>query len=451
MKKRFLNILTMVVLSMAMVFVASCSKDSDINEPIPTPSPTPTPTPTPTPKDTTAKYTVIFYGCGGGNIDKDLLRNLQQIKEAGKKDSVNFVGLVKHSDSYQPEEKYAGVRYMTMIKDSLTSVKKYEASYRMDDPANLTKFITDSKKEMPAKHYILVLWNHGSFFGDEEKPVQDSYPEKTKSRAVLYQDSTALSTYEIEKAIKDSETKFDLVYFDCCEMGMVETYYQLKDCARYIMASVNEVPYLAGDYTRLMNDLQDKSTLEDAIKDFVPGTVNRWHEDSGVSAKDSLDLGCFDTSYLDELKEKVKAAATYLDGAITSDEAKLDEMGDMVSRDSFFVIKTGHVCVDMVSSFKRLAEMTNDETLAGYAAAIESVIEKMTVARKAYVGHEWLGSKISIGITWPTFGFWDYYSVKSPAYWADYRTAIDNSAFIKDAGWGTFLNDVTINFHLVDN
>ena len=340
---------------------------------------------------------------------------------------------------------------MTMIKDSLTSVKKYEASYRMDDPANLTKFITDSKKEMPAKHYILVLWNHGSFFGDEEKPVQDSYPEKTKSRAVLYQDSTALSTYEIEKAIKDSETKFDLVYFDCCEMGMVETYYQLKDCARYIMASVNEVPYLAGDYTRLMNDLQDKSTLEDAIKDFVPGTVNRWHEDSGVSAKDSLDLGCFDTSYLDELKEKVKAAATYLDGAITSDEAKLDEMGDMVSRDSFFVIKTGHVCVDMVSSFKRLAEMTNDETLAGYAAAIESVIEKMTVARKAYVGHEWLGSKISIGITWPTFGFWDYYSVKSPAYWADYRTAIDNSAFIKDAGWGTFLNDVTINFHLVDN
>lgn len=446
----------MVVLSTAMVFVASCSKDSDITEPTPTPSPTPTPTPTPspTPEDTTAKYTVMFYACGGGNIDEDLLYNLQEIKEAGKKDSVNFVGLVKHSISYQTDAQFAGVRYMTMTKEGLTTDKKYEASYRMDDPANLTKFITDSKKEMPAKHYILVLWNHGSIFGDGDKPVQDSYPEKTQSRAVLYDDhidKVALSTYEIEKAIKDSETKFDLVYFDCCEMGMVETYYQLKDCARYIMGSVNVVPYLAGDYTRLMNDLQDKSTLEDAIKDYVPGTVERWHEDPGVETKDSLDLGCFDTSYLDELKEKVKAAATYLDGAITSDGAKLYEMGDKVSRDSFFAVKPYKVSVDMVSSFKRLAKMTNDETLAGHATAIESVIEKMTVARKAFVKPDWMDSKISIGITWPSFSFWDFYSKKAPTYWADYHTAIDNSAFIKDAGWGTFLNDVITNFSLVDN
>lgn len=436
MKKRFWNVFTMVVLCIAMVAIASCSKDSDIQEP------TPAPSPTPTPKDTTAKYTVMFYGCGGGDIDDDMENNLRQVEDAGLKDSVNFVGLVKNSIPWQGDEGYAGTRYLTMTKDGLKSEKKYEASYRMDDPAHLANFIKETKEKMPAKKYILVFYNHGSVFGDGDKLVQDSYPDGPVTRGLLFDDNIgsnlALSTFEIEKAIKEAGVNIELIYLDCCLMGMVETYYQLKDCTHYIMGSLNIVPGYAGDYTRLMNDLQEQATLEDAIKDYVPGCVQRWY-DNGV--RDSADLGCFDLTYMAELKELAKVATSYLQELLPDENVHLVEN---ITGDGFYIEHNKQSTADLSSSFSYLAYILDDDVLAGYADNIKNTVEKMKVAGKDL--HTQWKNGISMGITWPTDYFWDWYSQNSKNYYEGYRIAIDNSSFMQETGWGKFLNDVTVDF-----
>lgn len=348
---------------------------------------------------------------------------------------------------------------MTMTKEGLTDDKKYEASYRMDDPANLTAFINDTKKNFPAQKYILILWNHGGEFGNGEKLVQTSYP--TGTRAVMYDDniskadSIALSTYELEKAIKDSGTKLDLIYFDCCLMGMAETYYQLKDCAHYGMATLHLTPGLGGDYTLLMDNLQNKPTLEEAIKDYVPKCVDGWHEVPGQA--DSLDLECYDLSYMEELKEKVTPVATYLQSWADGQHEGANVLfrhENFYEANHFAIIygeKTNlTTSVDLYSTVNRMAQLQNDETLAGYAADIKSTLDKMTIAEKCYVIPKEI-SRISMGITWPTSTFWHAYNAKGYYYgmgsYTVYPTGIDNSAFLQGTGWGKFLTEFSNNFN----
>ncbi len=460
--RKIIQIWAIAMLSILTVF-SSCSKDdaTEIPEPTPTPTPTPTPEPEPEPETKTARYTVMFYGCGGGNLDVALDYNLGQATSAPQ-DSVNFVALIKKSAEFQKDPEQEGVRQIEVTKKNgkanIDNKKVYEASYRMDNPANLTAFINDTKKNFPAKQYILVLWNHGSEFGFGEKPVQASY--LTDSRAVLYddnisKDSLALSTYELEKGIKDSGTKLDLVYFDCCLMGMAETYYQLKDCARYGMGAFHLTPGLGGDYVTLMENLQNKPTLEEAIKDYVPKCVDNWHQNSSPS--DSIDLECYDLSYMTELKEKVAPVALYLKRLVTDQQEEAQEVLDQSNyylANNFADVKGISIrnfttSTDLYSTVNRLALIQEDNTLAGYADGIKTTLDKMTIAEKCYVEDEDI-TRISMGITWPTFAFWHGYNEQGIFYGSKaynfYPTGIDNSAFLQDSGWLTFLSEFSNKF-----
>lgn len=289
----FLNI----ILACTVTFFASCSKDDDIVTPPTQPEEPATPPPT--------TYTVMLYGCGGGNLDTELDYNLEQIVGYGKTSRVNFTGLVKYSMPYQSKKDCEGTRLLNLTEDGLKNEKKYEASYRLDNPEHLANFIKKSKEKMPADKYILIFWNHGCEFGPSDKLVQSNYPEvSNQSRSVCFDDNTGneLSTYEIEKGIKDSGTKLDLIYFDVSMMGMVEPFYQLKDCTKYMMASSHNS--YGGNYTQLLNNLQEKDSLVDAIKDYVPAVIKEWQNKEWYTG----DLACYDMQYMDEFAQHAKTA-----------------------------------------------------------------------------------------------------------------------------------------------
>lgn len=419
-----------------MVF-SSCSKDNADG----------TPESTPGAETKVARYTVMLYACGGKSLDEDLIRTLNQIKAAGRKDSVQFAGLVKYSGQYQDEAPYSGTRYLCWDKDSLHSEKKYESTYRLDNPAHLTSFIQETAKNMPARKYILVIWNHGSEFGWGDKEVQSNYPEPV-SRAALFDDNLdeegeiALSTYELEKAIKDAGVKMELIYFDCCLTGMVETCYQLKDCTHYYLGSFEFVPGESGEYTVLMNNLQDKSSLEEAVKDYVPKTIEIWHNGSGKEG--DHDLSCLDLSNMEELKDQVKGYTAHLNNLMLSNDVansmRYWDRSDNPNR-YFFTDDTfsNRISADLSSSFNRLAYLLNDETLIAYAKEIEKTCNGMVVTHISYGLPEWL-DKVTMGINWPSFYQWAFYHDTK---WQkpQYAKSLANSAFLKETGWINILNN----------
>ncbi len=436
-----------VMMISMMAFFVSCSKDNDVEEP------TPAPTPTPDVKtDSVTTYTVMLYGTGGGDLDKMLAYNLEQIDALGKKSRVNFTALVKFSKPYQTKVECEGTRLLTQTKDSLVNERKYDANYRLDNPEHLANFIKETKEKLPASKYILVLWNHGNEFGASDKPVQDSYPEgqddQSQSRAALLDDNTGyiMSTYEMEKGIKDSGTKLDLIYFDACLMGMAETYCQLKDCSKYIMAAAHLTPGVGGNYAKLFTELEEKDSLTDAIKAYVPAAVTDW-KNSGAG---SADLSCYDMQYMDEFTQNVKSAATEalrlkkelteISPADEKNEEKLVTRNNWYGKTEFgvdcggiiYTFADGFTSVDLYSLLTRMASTFTDGTLSNTVTQLRTTLDKMTVANAACGLPQWM-DRVSMGVNWPNLTFIDKAE--------KYEQPLRSSAFCKATGWDKLLFD----------
>lgn len=437
MKKIMLLLLNVVLICMV-TFFTSCSKNDDMAIPNSTPE-----EPIYT-KPTT--YTIMLYGSGGGNLDDDLNYNLSQISNYGKVSRINFTGLVKFSMNRQAEKDLEGTRLFTLTDEGMKNEKKYEASYRLDNPEHLSNFIKETKEKMPADKYILIFRNHGLEFGFTDKLVESEYPEfNTNTRSVLFDDNTAtfMSTYEIEKAIKDSGTKLDLIYFDAGMMGMAEVFYQLKDCAKYIMTSSHYS--FGGNYSQLLYDLQEKDSLVDALKDYVPATM-RYVQNVNC---DVSDLECYDMQYIEEFVQHVKTAADELirlKREITEIPEGLPEYDERVmAKDDWFVktqydesyggfiyqFDTNSYSIDLYSLLTRLANYYSNGKLLNAAMLLRKVLDRMTVANASVGLPNWL-DRVSMGVTWPTPKFidWPY---------EDYKEIIRHSAFCKTTGWDKIL------------
>ena len=450
----------MVVLVAIAMTLSSCSDKDDIAS-------TPYQPDSATVGDGT--YTIMFYGCSDSKLDNSLQMNLWQVLSAGKKDRVNFRGLVKFSAEMQKSAAAEnidldGVRLVTYA-DTLDGKyvqgsKAYDNNYRLDNPRNLADFITDTKRLMPADNYILVLWDHGDIFGLNEKPVQDSYA--TTSRAMLmdtHNDSVFLSTYELEEGLRLSGTKMKLVYFDCCLMGMVESFSQIKDYAEYGMGAVNLTPGYGGNYVKLVGSLQNNATFEDAMKEFVPATVSTWRVND-----ERGDLSCFNLAYIDQLSAVLKNVAGALNekvdefakkGAFSKgpyrllDESYADEIlalkqckaHDDTTETAYFSrwggampVMLGQIPIqstDISTTLGRLVRIGKKMTY--YSDQIDNIFSQMTVAGGFYSMPPYV-ERMSMGITWPTYAY-----IRTRKKYADYVDNLRRSAFNKATGWVDFL------------
>ena len=116
----------------------------------------------------------------------------------------------------------------------------------MTNPEILSDFIRYCADEAPAERYILIFWDHGggsvSGYGYDEK-----YPNDTMDIA------------EIGQALKAGGVKFDVVGFDACLMGTLETAIAVEPYADYLIASEESEPGTGWYYTQWLQML-DKNT-----------------------------------------------------------------------------------------------------------------------------------------------------------------------------------------------
>ena len=451
MKKTFMQCLMLLMVAMAsMTTLSSCHKDDEVAAPQPTPQPA---------KPTT--YTIMLYGCGGGNLDNCLDYNLSQLDAHGKTDRVNFTGLIKFSKPRQNESTTEGTRLFTLTSEGMKNEKVHEASYRLDNPANLTQFIKDSKEKMPADKYILIFWNHGQEFGlNDQLPENKDYQETTKSRSILFDDNTgntSLSVYDIEKGIKDSGTKLDLIYMDLCNYGMAEVYYQLKDCAHYMMAATAPTADVGGNYAELLEDLQNNDSLTDAIKEYVPNCVRSWKNINDGNIQE--DLECYDLSYMDELAGYMKGAMSEY-SSLMKKAAEKQQSYDKVYQgtvlydyygkysgltDQLFIFDAQKYSVDVCSAFNRIAGNCLNGVMSYNATMMQRTLDKMRVAQAANNLPAWMDG-VSMGIMWPTNSFINKKAVKNN----NINNNLGYAALYKVTGWGDFLSSTTFPLSKAD-
>ena len=98
----------------------------------------------------------------------------------------------------------------------------------MGDPEALADFVRWGAETCPARKYALVLWDHGNgakgLFFDE------------------HFDGDMLYLYELKQALAESGVHLDTLIFDACLMANIETAWNVKDYAHYMVASEEMVP-----------------------------------------------------------------------------------------------------------------------------------------------------------------------------------------------------------------
>ena len=283
-------------------------------------------------------YTIMLYGCGGGDLDLAMVTNIREALLSGSTDRVKFTGQIKFSQKFQAYEETAGTQRFIVgstPENWYTPVEVLPASLKLYDPKTLTDFINWSKEQCPADEYILLLWNHGAAWSPlDDGPIQNG---------VVYDDvlgNKGLSLDGLVKGIKDSGTKMKMIYYDACLMGMAEILAELPDVADYVMSASHITPGIGGDYNSLLHHLNNSTDFEQAMKEYAKETMSHWNIQNMP-----LDLMLVDLSQMDILLQEIKVLSGYLE--------------EMVKTASKVLTDPNNVTIDEVCVKESLVEALN--------------------------------------------------------------------------------------------
>jgi len=224
-----------------------------------------------TAEDLTAEWTIMVYLDGDNNLDPDSVNDIEEMKLVGSTDKVNV--LVLWDRYYGPAYLYKVVKGDLVLMDGLevngVPVNGQEVS--MADWRVLEAFVDYGKSMLPANHYMLDLWDHGSAFG---YACWDDHADP--AWWVPYR---AISLAQVGQALAGSGN-MDILTYDGCTIGMIEIANELTSISAdvgvqigYLVASEEYIPNSGYAYDDLLKRM-------DTMEDLSAGAVARMMADS---------------------------------------------------------------------------------------------------------------------------------------------------------------------------
>lgn len=280
MKTDILKILWMLI---ALPLFAACGDDGDNG---------------PEPEKTTRTvlvYMVADNTLGDASINrvKYDYRDLDEMQAALVANDLDHCNiLVYHS----PAGEEPSLKLVTA--DGVQVLKLYDRSVYSVTVGRMKEVFSDMRALCPADRYGLVLWSHASgwMFNNNASPVQ--------GRSWGIDRGKEMSIPSLAEAL--SGEGFGYIYFDCCLMGNIETLYELRGCAPWIVASPTETPLDGMPY-----DL-NIPLLAAADPDLAGAAYNTFSYYNNLpSAGDrSIAISVYDMSAIDRLANAVNAIYT---------------------------------------------------------------------------------------------------------------------------------------------
>ena len=283
-----------------------------------------------------AKYTIMFYGCGGGNIDIMLEGALQSLlnevdKSNGQVRFMVMYSMSKNGDKYKNDvadgntDVFFGEYGMTYryeicnktfsgftqenTKQLYRERLKYKPASEVNlyEKATLKEYIEWCKKTAPAENYILLPSNHGGGF-DLDMEV---------TRGIMYDDNhngVAASIKTIAAALKETDTHLKAIYWYGCLMGQLEVLTETAPYCDYQFTSSHVARVNEDHLVSLIKGLNaSPNDFEQAAKVQGQELEKSFHE-SFITAKDdygnhnpeNCDFGCWRSDKIADINAQVK-------------------------------------------------------------------------------------------------------------------------------------------------
>lgn len=296
-----------------------------------------------------ADWTVMVYLAGDNNLDGAGVADLREMKKAGSSASINVVAQFDRAGSRGTTKRFYLRKGSDLARDAVQDLGETNTG----DPKVLRDFFTWGVKTYPARHYMLVIWNHGSgwddsnlyanqgdYFSGDPPPIvrrgivmdanggaasgqprrqappvamaqarsavrrahralfASSVDTMVKSRAIAYDDQAKdfLDNMELKRALVELKNllgrPLDIIGFDACLMAMAEVDYQVQDTARYAVGSEEEEPGNGWPYDRVLKALAKKPAMapDELARAIVRQYAASYGSGDGVTLA-AVDLG----------------------------------------------------------------------------------------------------------------------------------------------------------------
>jgi hypothetical protein len=200
--------------------------------------------------------TVMVYMVAENSLNKNVWADVQEMLVGMNNDTLSANDrLVIYLDDVKLPRIYVVDKTTKITQFSeLVPVMTYENDVNSSSAEQLGTFIDYVKSNYPAESYGLVMWSHASgwtpsnFSGD----MYSETPTKRKSFGVDNGKNTTnnngnqMNIDDMASVLQGNA--FDFIFFDACVMQTIEVAYELRDAAKWLIASPAEIPASGANY-----------------------------------------------------------------------------------------------------------------------------------------------------------------------------------------------------------
>lgn len=254
---------------------------------------------TPPPKT----WTILVYLDGDNNLSQAAIADLNELKKATSSPYINIIVQLDLPNSI-PTKRY---RIINNQLDPIADLGELD----MSAEATITDFLKWGGTTYPAERTVLLLWDHGN--GWDQATTQKTAPKNVASMFIdTDNNGPFLANYKIRNAIKASGIKLDVLAFDGCSMGTLETLYEFRDVADVIISSEDLVSNYGWDYAGLISGLAAQPGM--SVEEFGSLAVNVYRNfyENITGLEHSATISALRSSALQEIAEVVNSAAVDL-------------------------------------------------------------------------------------------------------------------------------------------
>lgn len=222
--------------------------------------------------DATPSRTIIFYMVAENSLNNFLAADVFEIIQGAKSLSDNARVVLYVDDINKPRIYTIDNKTTATSLTNLVPEKEYDEDMNSASAETLSEYLNYVKRHHPSQNYGIVFWSHGSGWQTVNKSSSSSVNERNDGNATAApalrfsfgidngrnDNSNNCDHFKCEMGIPDLAKaveqfgKVDFIMFDCCFMQNVEVAYQLRNIARYIIASPLEIPSQGAPYDQII-------------------------------------------------------------------------------------------------------------------------------------------------------------------------------------------------------
>jgi hypothetical protein len=389
----------------------------------------------------TPTWTILIFLNGDNNLEPDALINFRQLAKVGSSSDVKVVVQFDRIAKYahtQPDWPQT-LRFLVsqgtkpLPSDAIEDI----GEANMGDPKVLSDFVKWGCTKYPAKHYMLIIWDHGQGWrlfnaalltkqrsmihsrtlapgeGVQAQlslsatvrtgfavatetgitaPLRSAPSGGYRSASNDETNDDVLYNREIEDGLKDAlgGEKLDVIAFDACLMSMVETGYALRDVGKVFVGSEELVPGLGWAYDDFLSSVESQHPADSQA--MAKLAVESYRKTYETTSPDTT-LAAIDLSQIKTVASSISSVADQLTNNIKSNAQAI-----ATARNSVQTYAPGYQFyhVDVVQFLSQMRKVTTDQSLITSIDTATKSINSAVIAN--YAGTDRQGTYGSHGL-----------------------------------------------------